>query len=129
MNTNTLAKHYKALRARERFPLFVAAGLRGDEAEAERLVHAAPLHGVRLPDYHGLAQGMGDLSVHLLRLLNEAVHLWHADSLRELNSRTGEKDEQRDRRDLRLVLLLRQRAFLFCVLQEAWQRFCAELHL
>jgi hypothetical protein len=39
MNTHALAKHYGALTPRERLPLLVAARLRHDDAEEDRLLH------------------------------------------------------------------------------------------
>ncbi len=56
MNTNSLARHDEILTPRERLPLIMAASARGDEAEAQRLAHSAPLVSLRVPDYFGLAK-------------------------------------------------------------------------
>ena len=130
MHINSLARYYDAFSARERFALMVAARLRGDLAEAECLIRSAPTGVFRVPDFRGLAEVLGELSaLHRVRLLDAAARLWHLDSLRAGNLQLSRRGEERQQRDFRLGMLLRQQAYLFLIEREAWQRFCAELQL
>jgi hypothetical protein len=58
MNTKVLAKLYDRLTPRERLPLILAASARNDEVEGQRLAQSAPRMALRLPDYHGLGEGL-----------------------------------------------------------------------
>src|SRR4051812_11988984 len=86
MDTKALGKMYNHLTPDERQPLIMAASLRGDEVEADRLRRTAPMVGWRLPDYHGLADGLRnaalahvidclDLAAWMLRLHVQALDL------------------------------------------------------
>jgi hypothetical protein len=85
MNTNALAKLYDRLTPLERLPLIVAATERGDDAEADRLSRSAPRIGVRLPDYHGLGEGLLLLSLfYLAEQLRRGLLYWQAQGILEL---------------------------------------------
>jgi hypothetical protein len=130
MNTKHLAHHYDALTARERVALLLAANVRGDKAEAERLLSTAPMETWRVPHHQTLAEALCDLSLlHLARLLEVVAQFWKTDSLYETNDRDTKKGPDRDRRELRLLAGLRNLATRMIVLQEGWRRFCSELHL
>jgi hypothetical protein len=130
MNTKHLAHHYDTLTARERMALLLAANVRGDKAEAERLLKTAPRASWRVPHHQTLAEALCDLSLlHLARLLEAAALLWKADSLREANDHYAKKGPDRDSRDLRLLASLRRLATEMLALREGWGRFCAELRI
>jgi len=77
MNTMPLAKLYSQLTPRERLPLIIAAGARGDEVEQKRLRASAPKEKLELPDYFGLARGLAEAgNYHLLTLLDLAAQFW-----------------------------------------------------
>src|SRR5437763_1971729 len=72
MNTNALAKHYGSLTPLERLPLLMAASVRGDEAEWQRLVMSAPKVTYRVPHQFGTGMALGEVSnLHFM----EALHL------------------------------------------------------
>jgi len=74
---NDLAKLYDRLTPRERLPLIIAASERGDQAEADRLAHAAPRMELRLPDYHGLGEGLLWLTLfHMIGQLDLGLEFW-----------------------------------------------------
>jgi hypothetical protein len=77
MNTKCLAKLYDHLTPRERLPLILAASARGDDVEGERLARSAPRMALRLPDYHGLGEGLFLASLfHLIGVLDVAALFW-----------------------------------------------------
>ena len=77
MNTNPLTKLYDQLTPRERLPLIIAAGARGDEAEQQRLKASAPRQMLQVPDYHCLAKALAEaVHYHLLTLLDLAATFW-----------------------------------------------------
>jgi hypothetical protein len=60
MNSNSLARHYNKLTPWERVPLIIAAGLRDDGTERERLVSSAPTNLFHVPDFRGLSEDLTD---------------------------------------------------------------------
>jgi hypothetical protein len=125
MNANGLAKLYEHLTPKERLPLILAASARGDEAEWTRLVNSAPKEGYRLPDYHGLADGMMFVSLfHLLELLDVAAHYWHASAVLEEEEGLGDKGNKGLRH--RFEQLRRVFAYIFFLKLDGWRRFCEE---
>src|SRR6516162_5116870 len=129
MNTNGLAKHYDVLTPRERMPLIIAANDRGDDAEAERLVRAAPRNAYRLPDYHGLGDGLTLLALfHALRLLEMAANFWHTSGLASdwAASPSNDRDKEHLRSIERFAGLW---AYLFTVEVNGWERLMAELQI
>jgi hypothetical protein len=75
VNTNALARLYDALTPSERLPAIMAASLRGDDVEADRLARSAPVRIFRVPDYFGLAEGLKLLAVFVLAELLELTTL------------------------------------------------------
>jgi hypothetical protein len=129
MNTKELARHYDVLSPRECYSLMVAARLRGDVIEAERLANQAPRASFSVPHYRGLAEGMAHLSLlHVIQLLDIAAQFWQTEALLE-SVATFETQKNRNARESRLHQTLRLWGYLFVVETEAWNRFCAELHL
>ena len=62
MTTKQQARYYQTLTPWERLTLIVAASVRGDGVEEDRLACSAPKQGFRVPDYWGLAEGLDDLA-------------------------------------------------------------------
>src|SRR5690348_146268 len=94
MNTNGLANLYDRLTPKERLPLIMAASARGDEVERERLANSAPREGFRLPDYHGLGEGLLLASLfHLLELLDLAALYWQTGGLLEQWEAFSDEDD------------------------------------
>ena len=74
MNGNGLAKHYDKLTPEERFRLMMAAGTRGDEAEADRLARAAKRISISMPDHSPYAHAFQELIlVTYIELLDTAA--------------------------------------------------------
>jgi hypothetical protein len=129
MNTNGLAKHYEHLTPWERLPLIVAAADRGDDAEADRLMRSAPREGFRLPDYHGLAEGVALASLfHMMTQLDRIARYWRAEGIadRYWEMARGKEEKAKAERLSDLTCLL---AYRITVEATAWKRFCAELKL
>jgi hypothetical protein len=129
MNTDALAKLYDRLTPFERLPLIMAAVERGDDAEADRLSRSAPRMHVRLPDYHGLGEGL------LLLSLFHALGLLHLGLLQQRLTALAVEFEEfpvdpADKaRASRLRDLARTAAYLFCVEADGWRLLCAELKI
>jgi hypothetical protein len=126
MNTNTLAKLYDRLTPRERLPLIMAASARGDELEKDRLRRSAPQVGYRLPDYHGLSEGLllGCL-LHLLEVLDVAALYWRVSGLLAGWEALTDKDAAAEKLDGPLKMF----AYAFTAKLDGWRRFCAELQV
>jgi hypothetical protein len=129
MNTESLAKLYDRLTPFERVPLIAAAASRGDEVERDRLVRSAPRTRYRLPDYHGLADALTDLSlIHATEVLQLGLfqqRLWGAvDDWEEFV--LGEADQARTDR---VRGMARVTAYLVCVQIDAWRLLCADLQM
>jgi len=129
MNVKDLAKLYDRLTPRERLPLIIAASERGDEAEADRLAHAAPRIEWRLTDYHGLGEGLLWLTLfHMIGQLDLSLAFWQAQAL--AFGREAFPDGPVDKaRAERLWDLVRIAGYKLGVEAEAWRRLHAELHL
>jgi hypothetical protein len=129
MNTNGLARHYKALTPWERLPLIAAASARGDEVERDRLVRSAPKRDFRVPDYWGLCEGLEELAtLYQLRQLDLAALYWRvAGSLGRRPLFRGGKRNRRRRR--RFHSGLRMLAYCCVTWIEGWKLLCAGLHM
>jgi hypothetical protein len=129
MNTNGLARHYKALTAWERLPLIAAASVRGDEVERDRLVRSAPKRDFRVPDYWGLCEGLEELAtLYLLRQLDLAALYWRVAG--SLGRRPLFHGGKRNRwRRHRLHNGLRMLAYCCVTCAEGWKLLCAGLHM
>jgi hypothetical protein len=123
MNMNGLAKHYDRLTPRERFPLILAAGLRGDQAEHARLIRSAPSKSFSVPNFRGLAEAFERLSSLILMSRLELALLYNQISAllrNEMLAKQGAKD------DLDLFNGLRMVAYRFLVRGRAWKELYAE---
>ncbi len=94
MKALPLAKNYKCLTPEERFRLILAAGGRGDEAEAARLVNAGGRITLSVPDHSPYAHAFSDLALMtFIDLLEEAASYQEAfafaDSTRSRRRRGG----------------------------------------
>jgi hypothetical protein len=129
MNTNGLARHYKALTAWERLPLIAAASVRGDKVERDRLARSAPKHDFRVPDYWGLCERLEELAtLYLLRQLDlAALYGRVAARLGRRPLFRGGKRQGRRRRRLRDGL--RMLAYCCVTCAEGWKLLCAGLHM
>jgi hypothetical protein len=129
VNANDLAKLYDRLTPRERLPLIIAASERGDEAEADRLAHAAPRMELRLPDYHGLGEGLLWLTFsHMIGQLDLSLAFWQGLAL--AFGREAFPDGPIDQaRAERLWDLARMAGYKLGVEADAWRRLHEELHL
>jgi hypothetical protein len=126
MNTNSIAKHYETLTPFERLPLIVAACYRGDDAEAARLARSAPRR--RLPDYHGLAEGLFiSVVFHVMAQLERMAIFWNGEGLVESWHTFGSKEQTAKAEQL--ADLVRMMGRTITVEAEGWKRFCTELHV
>jgi hypothetical protein len=142
MNTDHLAKLYDRLTPRERLPLLIAAGLRGDEVERERLRASAPMEQFHVADYHGLARAlMKAVDLHLLTLLDLAANFWQwwgfwmIDGVRDRGAAgatdTGQRRQSRAEisQEARTEGIVRYYASRFVAHVDGWKQFCLEMHL
>ena len=119
---------YQILTPWERLPLLVAAALRGDDVDQERLARSAPRNSFRSPDFWGLAEGIGNLAqLYLIRQLDLAAVYWRVMTYLEQGplGRCAEDQPQEDR----LGMMAKLTAYRFVVGTDGWNRFCADLHL
>jgi hypothetical protein len=129
MNTKGLTRFYDSLTPWERLPMIVAASARDDAVERERLVHSAPTHAFRVPDYRGLAEGLDDLvKLHLLEQLDLAVLYWRTTAWmdEETRCRKHRRDGRWEERSWQRVRLL---AYRLVARADGWQSFYAQLPL
>jgi hypothetical protein len=124
MNTHKLATLYDQLTPRERLPLLIAAGVRGDLAERERLISSAPKKRLRVPDYFDLAQALAKaLDWHVQTVLELATSFWYWWGLwtgchgSDLEDVEGPWD------------VVRYHASRLVAQVDGWQRFCSEIHM
>ena len=84
MNTKTLASHYSQLSAEERFRLILAAAIRNDEAEADRLRNAGIRIAQSILDHSPYVDAFQDLLfVTYIELLEEAALYLETIALRD----------------------------------------------
>src|SRR5712692_2605299 len=141
MNTNHLAKLYDTLTARERVPLIIAAGARGDQAEQKRLSASAPKETFQVPDYYALAKALDKAAdYHLLTLLDLAANfwqwwgLWMTYGLRDPDTAGSKKGQRRKAKadqaeELRAEGIVRYYASRFVAHVDGWKQFCSERHI
>jgi len=126
MSTKGTVKFYDRLKPRERLPLIVAAWMRGDETDRKRLVRSAPRNLFKLPDYHGMADGIQVLALlHLCDLLNLAALFWTGSAI--LAERGAARGKESKKREAPVRDTVRGAAYAFTVHVEGWKRFCSEL--
>lgn len=139
VNTETLAKHYNLLTARERLTLIEAALNRDDESESNRLIYSAPKVSLHVPNYLGFTEAIESACfLYMLDQLNLATCYRQAEGLHEtvaernFHERTlrQKKDAAaRQAREDRLCDLVRFLGYRIVTNAEAWQRLCAKLNL
>ncbi len=126
MNTNSLARLFDRLKPGERLPLIIAAGLRDDAAERQRLMKAAPRIGLSLPDYFPLGAALQEVATfHVTGLLDLAARFWQAWGLWGWSARA----EQLKDREARSQGRARYHAYEFTTHVAAWVQFCADLQV
>jgi hypothetical protein len=126
MNTDSLANHYHSLTPRERFPLIVAAGLRGDESESVRLVRSAPTKAFSVPNFRGLAEGFDRLCSMVMMIRLELALIYEQISAFLLNDPLAKRIAKED---VDLFGGLRMVAYRFMVQRRAWKELCGELRI
>jgi hypothetical protein len=141
MNLDHLTKLYDQLTPRERLPLIIAAGVRGDQAEQARLGASAPTERYQAPDYYRLAKALQEaVYLHLLTLLDLAAPFWRAWGLwnafglptpedARWRKRHRRKAEAEGSLGWRAHGICRYYAARFVAHVEGWKRFCSELHI
>ncbi len=141
MNPNVLTKLYDQLTARERLTLLIAASVRDDPVDRQRLLDSAPSTPYRIRHHHVLAQALFEAATaHLLTLLEVAANFWHWWGLwgwselrsqrRTATDQLGAKDtakaEDEESKAVRILCMVRYQAYLFVTHREAWRQFCKE---
>ena len=141
MKLHHLAELYDQLTPRERVPLIVAAGARGDQAEQKRLIDSAPKEAYEVPNYYGLAKALKEAGdFHLLTLLDLAANFWQwwglwTSYLLRGPAETGTKNSRRgqnkslQRLERRADGIVRYYASRLVAHMEGWKKFCSELQI
>lgn len=123
MNTNDLAKHYGVLTPRERLPLILAASVRNDEVERERLARSAPRETYILPDYFWTAQTFSDVSgIFFMKLLDLIAGYHLALGVAESAGEAASAETESRAMDVAMFL-----AWQFQLMLAGWRTFCGEL--
>ncbi len=120
MNTNGLAKHYDLLTPRERLPLIMAAALRGDGAEFDRLHRSAPRLGYSVPDYYPFSEALLRTSLSHLQRRFDAVMVFLKVQAVVLTDDEG---------DERFWKLMRATAYAVTLEADGWTQFCEAMRL
>lgn len=127
MNTNALAKRYNLLTPLERLPLIVAASVRGDELERDRLSHSAPRVLWKLSDYFPHAEALGSLAlVHLADMLDQVAVFWKTLQVVETLSNTAAPDDQFIAKLEEAACMM---AFTLVLTVDGWAVFCRGLNI
>lgn len=139
MTGNPVSRLYDSLTPRERLLLLIAAAMRGDDVEQQRLQTSAPKLNFELPDYYTHAEA--ELTnYHLLTLLDFGMHFWQWWGLwltRGLRNQAAQAPS-RDRRgnakaakvqENRAGCLVRYYAARFVAHVDGWKQFSTELHV
>jgi hypothetical protein len=97
MNANAVAKHYSNLTPAERFRLILAARVRGDETEQDRLMSAGQRITLSMPDHAPYGHAFDELALLVfIELLEEAAHYFeafaHADEIHDFFGEDEEED-------------------------------------
>jgi hypothetical protein len=123
MNSKTLARAYDKLTPQERLSLLVAAFARGDEAECDRILRAAPMIRMRVSADFGVTHAFFWVAMlsHAEQLAS-AVGFWQAHSMAADELLQVESSEGDDR----LAFVMDMHAWRFRMERQAWRRFCDE---
>jgi len=128
MNVNGLSKLYDRLKPAERLPLIVAAAVRGDEVERQRLALSAPKALYQVPDHFALGMAMQEVStIHIVALLDLAANFWLWWGLWGWGEHPSRKKTAE--REVRTFGLVQWYAYQFTINDQAWQRLCAEMKI
>ena len=129
MNTNTLAKNYSQLSAEERFPLIVAAGVRGDTGEQERLKSAGRCITFSVADHWPFAHAFDDLARFVLLELMELAGLQRAflADVRGALLRDDNANESDWTTATECWGLCLAQGFILRLKAEGWRLFCEQL--
>jgi hypothetical protein len=97
MNANAVAKHYGNLTPEERFRLILAARVRGDETEQDRLMSAGQRITLSMPDHAPYGHAFDELALLVfIELLEEAACYFeafaHADEVHDFFGEDEEED-------------------------------------
>ena len=121
MMTDRLARHYDSLTPEERFRLIMAAWVRGDEQERDRLDTSAPCLTYRLPHHFGLGAAFREVrEVHRTEVLTLAT--WYLYGINAAGATGGEEGEE-------LLDVSQWFGYLLAVNLEGWRQFCEGLGL
>jgi len=141
MNPKVLTKLYDQLTARERLTLLIAASVRDDPVDRQRLLDSAPSTSYRLPHHHARAHALCEAAtMQLLTLLELAASFWHGWGLWGWSERrsqrqtaadqAGAKDteeaENEEAKAVRTLCMVRYQAYLFVTHRDGWRQFCKE---
>jgi hypothetical protein len=128
MNMNPLTRLYPTLTPRERVPLMLGAMQRGDDQEFARLANAAPRQSWLITDFHGYACALSR-TAWLQRIMVLTLEMaWWMDGVMVWNWPHSPRAEELD--ELRRVIDMGPILAYKCVVElDAWQQFCAELHV
>ncbi len=124
--TNGIAKHYACLTPWERFACVVAANVRGDNAERDRLVQSAPKKTYQLPHYFGLTDAMEIVGpYHLLEVLDSVVAFHIASGRLARDGYLGATEPESRTTDWWPSMKLA--AYVVTVRIDGWRQFCTQL--
>jgi hypothetical protein len=157
MNANAGARHYDRLTPEERFRLIVAAGVRGDDAERNRLVNAGKRIVFSMPDHAPQGHAFKDLVLLIfIELLEAAADYFDAfhqaddaelfsgeeaddepddgeadDDEAEPDVDTGEAEAKREDRTIgeRLFDLALAKGFVLKTKANGWKLFCERMNV
>ena len=129
MNTTALSRHYECLTPWERVPLMVAASLRGDPLEADRLAQRAPTSTFRVPNYRGLSEGLHQLVFLYLVEQLEFAALYHQTLAVTTDLDNWAQGKTLAKREKQMSQLLRLLAFRFVLQADAWKILGDKLHI
>jgi hypothetical protein len=123
LNTNGVARHYDALRIRERVALLTAAMARGDKREAQRLSDTAPMKLYEVPHHSHRMVAFTCLALsHRIELLDLAALLLRMAAMTDVADATGFPD-QAERMNAAAEFI----GFKFKVERDGWRLFCERI--
>jgi hypothetical protein len=125
MNTDGLKKLYDRLLPEERNALILAATVRGDATEVDRLVRTAPRVAYSVPHHYPQLEAFQSVAlVHLAQMLQGSSAYWQAVA-HSIDGAgfTGKKMQKR------LDEVVRVRAYLLVTYLRGWEEFCEGLKI
>lgn len=127
MTTKSLERVYENLTGRERWSLVVQAGIRGDEAERERLARSARSETFRIADYTHYGHAFERVrSFAIEAQLELAAEFWRRYALfRGVAPKTDDPASEEAAQQACDLLLVY--AYLLTTWADGWREFCSEL--